>query len=296
MLGALLRQSLRTFLRAPISQVITIFLIAVSASLLAVSLTLMMNLDRLSQRWGEGGEFLIVLSPGLELAQYQKLQKQVSLLDHVHHVTLRTPQDAQHDMSEALGSLENEISTSLQVFPGTLELSIQDPSDQKALAELRARILDIEGILELASMTDGGGLLAQLYSLRQALKSWLWVLGIWVGGSVAFVITQLVRLTLYQRQQELDIWITVGASEFLILGPLMMESATQTGLGAWVALELVNQAINHIKIDEINTLQLLDLELSPLPIWAQIAFILSAIVLGALASFRVARTSLRAKG
>jgi cell division transport system permease protein len=142
-------------------------------------------------------------------------------------------------------------------------------------------------------MTDGGGLLAQLYSLRRALKGWLWVIGLWVGLSVTFVITQLVKLTLFQRQKELDIWISVGANELLIIGPLMIESAIQTGLGAWVALELVNQALSFITSGGAGTLRLLDLELSPLPQWGQALFMISAALLGALASFRVARTSLR---
>lgn len=295
MLGALTRQSLKGLTRAPLSQLITVSLIAVSASLMAVSLTLVMNLDRLSQRWGEEGELLVVLSPSLTPERYLLLKGHTEALEGVKEVRLRTPEDAQAELREVLGAQERELEGALTALPGTLELRLLDPSDAQALSALRAQLLDLEGVVELASVTDGGGLLAQLYAFRQGLKAWLWVIGLWVGLSVAFVITQLVRLTLFQRQRELDIWISVGANELLIVGPLMIESATQTGLGAWVALELVNQGLSYLTLRGESTLKLLDLELTPLPPWGQALFLGCAMLLGALASLRVARASLRVK-
>ena len=191
MIGALIRQTLRALLRAPISQLITISLIAASASLLAVSLTLTLNLDRLSQRWEGGGELLVVLNSNLGEGRYEALRLQALSLPQVSAVTLRTPGDAQREMSQALGAEQLALEGALEALPGTLELSVRDSSDTQALSELRAKILDLEGVLELMSVTDGEGLIAQLYSLRQALKDWLWILALWVGGSVAFVITQL---------------------------------------------------------------------------------------------------------
>ena len=293
MIGALTRQSFKGLTRAPLSQLITVSLIAVSASLMAVSLTIVTNLERLSQRWGEGGELLVVLSPGLSHARYKQLELQARALSGVKQATLRTPNDAQDELEEALGvNAQGELKV-LNALPGTLELSPIEPDQPQTLSVIRAQLLDMEGVIEVESITDGGGLLAQLYSLRRALKGGLWVIGLWVGLSVTFVITQLVRLTLFQRQKELDVWISVGANELLIIGPLMIESALQTGLGAWVALELVNQGLILITKGGASTLRLLDLELSPLPQWGQALFLVSAALLGALASFRVARSSLR---
>ena len=293
MFGALLRQTLKSLTRAPLAQLITIALLAVSLSLLALSATLLMNLDRLSERWGDGGELLVVLSPGLEPARYEALRSSLLMIEGVKSATLQSPQEAQEEMSEAVHLSLEELSSALQALPGTIELRVLEPNEPARLSAIRAQVLDTAGVLEIASVSDGEGLLAQLYSLRKALSSWLWLLGAWVALSVSFLITQLVRLTLYQRQRELDIWVTVGASELLILGPIMIEAALQTGLGAWLALAGVNSALEGLQAGGAQTLSLIELELSPLPLSGRLALILASMLLGAISSFRVARSALR---
>ena len=293
MFGALLRQTLKSLTRAPLAQLITIALLAVSLSLLALSATLLMNLDRLSERWGDGGELLVVLSPGLKPARYEALRSSLLMIEGVKSATLQSPQEAQREMSEAVHLSLEELSSALQALPGTIELRVLEPNEPARLSAIRAQVLDTAGVLEIASVSDGEGLLAQLYSLRKALSSWLWLLGAWVALSVSFLITQLVRLTLYQRQRELDIWVTVGASELLILGPIMIEAALQTGLGAWLALAGVNSALDGLQAGGAQTLSLIELQLSPLPLSGRLALILAAMSLGAISSFRVARSALR---
>jgi len=293
MFGALLRQTLKSLTRAPLAQLITIALLAVSLSLLALSATLLMNLDRLSERWGDGGELLVVLSPGLKPDRYEALRSSLLMIEGVKSATLQSPQEAQEEMSEAVHLSLEELSSALQALPGTIELRVLEPNEPARLSAIRAQVLDTAGVLEIASVSDGEGLLAQLYSLRKALSSWLWLLGAWVALSVSFLITQLVRLTLYQRQRELDIWVTVGASELLILGPIMIEAALQTGLGAWLALAGVNSALEGLQAGGAQTLSLIELELSPLPLSGRLALILASMLLGATSSFRVARSALR---
>lgn len=296
MIGALTRQTLKALTRAPLSQLITIALIAASASLLVASLTVAFNLERLSQRWEEGGELLVVLSPGLPEARYVALSDELKSWPELQALTLTTPIDAQRDIIDALGSDTFEVGASLEALPGTFELRLVRPQDNPLTAQLRARLLDLEGVQEVASVTEGEGLLAQLYTLRQALKGWLWVLGLWVGVSVAFVITQLVRLSLLQRQLELEVWVSVGASELLILGPLMCEAALQVGLGVWLALSLIDEVVLSAARAGSESLKLLQLELTPLPLWAHFVLISLAAALGALSSWRVARATLRARG
>ncbi len=291
MIAAVARQTLRALLRRPLSQLITVALIGASASLLAVSLTVSVNLEQISARWEEGGELLAVLSPALPDASYDAISARARELDGVRQVTLRPPAMAQRDILDTLGADAFEVGAALSALPGTLEVALADPSAE-GLSALRARLLDIEGVQEVTSLAEGEGLIAQLYALRRALKGWLWLLGLWVGTSVAFVVAQLVRLSLLQRRLEIEVWVAVGASEGFILAPLLAEAAAQTALGAWLSLSLVGALVGALREGGAQTLILLQLDLVTLSAAQSALFVGGAALIGVVASWRVARARL----
>lgn len=294
MIAAVARQTLRALLRRPLSQLITVALIGASASLLAVSLTVSVNLERLSARWEEGGELLAVLTPALPDAAYASIAERARALPEVREVTLRSPALAQQDILDTLGADAFEVGAALSALPGTLEVTLSAPSAE-AISTLRARLLDLEGVQEVTSLAEGEGLIAQLYALRRALKGWLWVLGLWVGVSVGFVVAQLVRLSLLQRRLEIEVWVAVGASEGFILTPLLAEAAAQTALGAWLSLSLVDALIGALRVGGERTLALLQIDLVTLSPAQVVSFVGGAAAIGVAASWRVARAQLRGR-
>jgi cell division transport system permease protein len=294
MIASIARQTLRALLRRPLSQLITVALIGASASLLAVSLTVSLNLERLSARWEEGGELLAVLAPALPDATYEDIAARARSLPGVREVTLRPPSMAQRDILDTLGADTFEVGAALSALPGTLEVALSKTSAVD-LSALRARLVDLDGVQEVTSLAEGEGLIAQLYALRRALKGWLWVLGVWVGVSVAFVVAQLVRLSLLQRRLEIEVWVAVGASEGFILAPLLAEAAAQTALGAWLSLSLVDRLVSALRVGSERTLGLLQIELVTLSA-AQVAMcVAGAALIGVAASWRVARAQLRGR-
>ena len=164
MIGALTRQTLKALTRAPLSQLITIALIAASASLLVASLTVAFNLERLSQRWEEGGELLVVLSPGLPEARYVALSDELKSWPELQALTLTTPIDAQRDIIDALGSDTFEVGASLEALPGTF-VSVLRLSTASSHQVVLAPALVVEGVLEVAANLGLGDWVLWVYLL-----------------------------------------------------------------------------------------------------------------------------------
>src|SRR6185295_3051399 len=74
-----------------------------------------------------------------------------------------------------------------------------------------------------------------------------------LGGILAlasiFTISNVIRLTVYARQDELDIMRLVGATRAYVRGPFIVEGMLQGGLGGVVAVGLLSTGLRFVARD-----------------------------------------------
>jgi cell division transport system permease protein len=106
-------------------------------------------------------------------------------------------------------------------------------------------------------------------------------LGSVLGGILAlasiFTISNVIRLTVYARQDELDIMRLVGATRAYVRGPFIVEGMLQGGLGGAVAVALLWAALRFVSDDVLAASELLGRSAIFLP--GELGF---AIVLGGM--------------
>ena len=158
---------------------------------------------------------------------------------------------------------------------------------------MRARLLQMSEVDEVEAVIEGHGLLARLYALREWIGVWRWVVGVWVGLSVAFVLNQFVRLNLYQRRREVEVLESVGASRLFILSPLVIEGSLQAMLGSVAALWLVESLLSQQAQNTALMSELLQFSPQPLSWGLSFSFVMGSAALGAIASWRAATAFLR---
>ena len=81
--------------------------------------------------------------------------------------------------------------------------------------------------------------LDQFEGLLYVLK----VAGLAIGGllcvAVLFIITNTIKLAIYSRRNEIEIYKLVGATDWYVKAPLLIEGALQGLLGALIALGIL---------------------------------------------------------
>jgi cell division transport system permease protein len=93
-----------------------------------------------------------------------------------------------------------------------------------------------------------------------------------------FTISNVIRLTVYARQDELDIMRLVGATRAYVKGPFVVEGMIQGGLGGTLAVGLLWGAFRFLAQDAVAASDLLGRTALFLP--ASLCFV---IVLGGMA-------------
>lgn len=292
-LRSVIRQTLKGMARRLTSQWVTVGSVAAMQSIFAATLLLAFNLDRLSEQWERGGDVLVFLKPGLSQTSLEHVSAITQSWEGVKLTILRTPQDALAELQRSLGAEVVDGELTADVLPATLEIDFVDGSTREEQLAMRARLLQMSEVDEVEAVIEGHGLLARLYALREWIGVWRWVVGVWVGLSVAFVLNQFVRLNLYQRRREVEVLESVGASRLFILSPLVIEGSLQAMLGSVAALWLVESLLSQQAQNTALMSELLQFSPQPLSWGLSFSFVVGSATLGAIASWRAATDFLR---
>ena len=287
-LRAVLRQTIVGMGRRLPTQWVMIACVAAMQSILAATILLAFNLDRLSEQWERGGDLLVFLKPGLSQTRYEQFSSQLESLEQVDKLSLKSPQEALIELQNSLGDDFLGDSFAGEVLPATIEIEFIEDIDNEALVKFRAGLLQYPEIDEVESVIEGRGLLAKLYEFRELIAFWRWIIGLWVGLSVMFVFSQFVRLNLHQRRREVEVLNSVGATRFFILSPLVIEGGLQACIGSITALWIVENILDSQKVGAEMVSELLLFSPEPLSFTLSFSFILLSTALGVMASWRSA--------
>jgi cell division transport system permease protein len=137
----------------------------------------------------------------------------------------------------------------LQMFadkPRTLEVIKDEPSIIPA--SLRVRPVDINdydtitqrltnspGIQEVVSASDA---VEQIAAIRDGLRVFFWVLAVALGVAAVALIANTIHMAIYARREELEIMRLVGASNWFVRTPFVIEGIFEGIFGSALAVAL----------------------------------------------------------
>jgi cell division transport system permease protein len=158
------------------------------------------------------------------------------------------------------------------LLPASLEIKLSDARQAKRLGdELRVEI--------------GGGVLTDVIDNPQVVDQLLTVTRVLSVGGIAilammlfvalFVIVNTIRIAVHARRDEIEIMQLVGASDWFVRWPFILEGMLVGALGAVVALSVVFAAAGPVTSAMLDFLVTLPISLGP-----EFAFQLAASVLG----------------
>jgi cell division transport system permease protein len=175
-----------------------------------------------------------------------------------------------------LGSLPDDLGEN--PFPGsivvTLRSGVDAPEQAERLVSAHARSPGVDEV-----QYD----LLWIQRLSTAVRLVRGVGG-FLGGILVlagvFTISNVIRLTVYARQDELDIMRLVGATQAMIRGPFVVEGMLQGGLGGLVAVGLLLATFRVLARDALAASDLLGRAVVFLPRELCLALVLGGMLVG----------------
>jgi cell division transport system permease protein len=284
----------------PVVQLISVTTIAVSLMVFGVVVTVVLNVDRLADRWGQQVRVVAFLAGDAGPDALAAAETEVAGWAEVTAVTTRTREQAMAEFKAALGrdkALLDGLDASL--VPASIEVELAEAQRTPAkMGALAARLRQLPNIGEVDHVDYGQDLVARLHGLRDLLRLSGLVIGVLVALAMVFIISNTVRLGLYARRDELEIMQLVGATDRFIRAPFYLEGAFQGTLGAGMGILLL-WAVYRLVLpagERVLQFDLLQVRLDFLPASTLALMVVGAAVVGVLASHLSTTRFLRGRG
>jgi cell division transport system permease protein len=249
-------EALTSLWRSRLINALSVGTMAVSLFVLGAFLTVASNLNEVVARWTRKVQVTFYLDDKVEDRIRGLLVDR--LKDHAAVDTVETVSRAQalerfRALFHDLRSLPEDLGDN--PFPAAVEVTLK--GDHQSPAEVQQLVRDFEhapGVEEVQYDLLWIERLATAVRLVRGLGAFLG--GILVLAGV-FTISNVIRLTVYARQDELDIMRLVGATRAYVTGPFVVEGMIQGALGGAISVAMLWVAFRMLARDAVATSDLL---------------------------------------
>jgi cell division transport system permease protein len=228
--------------RSRLVNAVSIGTIAVSLFVLGAFLTVASGLSAMVTRWTEKVQVIVYLEDGTEDRVRASLENRLHDDPAVGSVDFVSREQALarfREMFRDLSALPEDLGEN--PFPASLEVTLKADRQSPAEVERMAKAFaGVPGVREIQYDLLWIERLATGVRLVRGVGAFLG--GILVLAGV-FTISNVIRLTIYAREDELDIMRLVGATRAYVKGPFVAEGVLQGGLGGLVATALLWAAL-----------------------------------------------------
>jgi len=216
-----------------------IVVVAISLSLLGTGLLFVKQVDRTRTYWQSQVEISVYLcykgdiNPNchgaITPAQQQQLTSTLSSMSQVEKVTYVSQTEAYALFKSAMSNEQSLVSTvTASELPPSLEIKLRNPS-----ADYQIVSSAVQGRAGIDSVIDEMTILQKFYNLLNGLRNAVIVVALILVVAAVLLVANTIRLSAFNRRKETGIMRLVGASNFYIQLPFLLEGVI-AGLFGWV--------------------------------------------------------------
>jgi len=264
--------------------------VAVSLLVLGMFLLIFLNTNNLAQYLESQVQVSVYMQDSASDAELKATKAKLQKMSGVVQVKEVNKEQALARFKERLGD-QHQLLDSLgkdNPFPNSFEVQVDSPERIKAITPVIGQIPKVE------TAKFGQEVVEHLFQLTKILRFGGIVLVVFLAMATLFIISNTIRLTVFARRKEVVIMKYVGATDWFIRWPFLLEGMTLGFFGAVIASVFINSIYSAL-LERIHaTLAFLPLlPTSPLLGYVTLFLLVIGTGIGALGSYISLRKFLR---
>ena len=264
--------------------------VAVSLLVLGMFLMIFLNTNNLAQYLENQVQISVYMQDSATDKELASVKDKLTKMPGVVKVTQVSKQEALERFRKRLGD-QDQLLNSLgkeNPFPNSFEVQVDNPERIKVLAPQIGQLNKVE------TAKFGQEVVEHLFQLTKILRFGGILLVVFLAMATLFIISNTIRLTVFARRKEVIIMKYVGATDWFIRWPFILEGMTLGFFGAVVAFILINSIYSGLLTRIHATLAFLPLlPTSPLLFYVDLFLLVAGTGIGALGSYISLRKFLR---
>ena len=264
--------------------------VAVSLLVLGMFLMIFLNTNNLAQYLESQVQVSVYMQDSATGQELAAVKEKLTKMPGVVKVTQVSKTEALARFKKRLGD-QDQLLNSLgkeNPFHNSFEVQVDNPERIKVLTPQIGQLPKVE------TAKFGQEVVEHLFQLTKILRFGGILLVVFLAMATLFIISNTIRLTVFARRKEVIIMKYVGATDWFIRWPFLLEGMTLGFFGAVIAFILINSIYSDL-LERIHaTLAFLPLlPASPLLLYVDLFLLVAGTGIGALGSYISLRKFLR---
>lgn len=255
--------------------------VTVSLFVLGVFLILVLNMNRLAGMLESQVQISVYLEDHLTDREKRQIEYDITSLQGIDTVKYVDRETAKARLQERLGDQKYLLDALSEdnPLPDAFEVTVTTPAVVESAA---GAIASMSGVEEAKYGQD---VIEHLFDITRLMRIFGLVLMLLLGAATLFIIANTIRLTVFARRKEIAIMKYVGATDWFIRWPFLLEGIVLGCLGGIIAAIALRSFYAAMAAQIYSTLAFFPLMPQyPFMNYVTLAILGSGIVIGAIGS------------
>ncbi|SHI98018.1 permease-like cell division protein FtsX [Propionispora hippei] len=211
--------------------------VALSLLILGMFLVMVLNLSHMASALESQVEISVYLEDGLNDLEIRETGTRITKIPGVSQVLFVSKDEALERFKQRLGDQQGMLSAlgDSNPLPNAFEVKVDKPEQVKPAAQAIAKLKGVE------NAKFGQEVVEQVFNLARMIRVLGVILIVFLALAALFIISNTIRITVFARRKEIGIMKYVGATDWFIRWPFLIEGMILGFGGALVAVLLLSQ-------------------------------------------------------
>jgi cell division transport system permease protein len=276
-----IKEALSSLKRNGLMSFASVTTVALSLLILGMFLVMVLNLNNMASALESQVQISVYLQDGLTDHEMREVGTRITKLPGVVQVNFVGKDEAMKRFKERLGEQQSLLNAlgEANPLPNAFEVKVDNTERVKPVAQAMMQFKGVE------NAKFGQEVVEQLFALTKMVRIFGLVIIVFLALAALFIISNTIRITVFARRKEIGIMKYVGATNWFIRWPFLLEGMMLGFGGAFVAVLFLNETYGILIHQVYESLAFLPL-IPQYPFITNISVVLlvTGTVIGALGS------------
>ena len=259
----------------------SIFTVVLSLFILGFFSIVILNLNKMADTLESQVQISVYLKDDLSQEEIDETKETLSKIEGLQDIKFTTREEAMENFKERLGNQQFLLDAldDTNPLPDSFSLTVTSPQQVKTIADTVVALDSVE------SASYSQDIINHLFNLTHLIRLIGVALIILLTGAAIFIISNTIRLTVFARRKEIAIMKYVGATDWFIRWPFLLEGICLGFIGGGLATIFLYIVYNQVTQEIYEAMAFFPLiPQHPFINYISLAILVAGIIIGALGS------------
>lgn len=259
----------------------SIFTVVLSLFILGFFSIVILNLNKMADTLESQVQISVYLKDDLSQEEIDETKETLSKIEGLQDIKFTTREEAMENFKERLGDQQFLLDAldDTNPLPDSFSLTVTSPQQVKTIVDTVVALDSVE------SASYSQDIINHLFNLTHLIRLIGVALIILLTGAAIFIISNTIRLTVFARRKEIAIMKYVGATDWFIRWPFLLEGICLGFIGGGLATIFLYIVYNQVTQEIYEAMAFFPLiPQHPFIDYISLAILVAGIIIGALGS------------